>query len=56
MLKIVATFIGFNSLGYENGTSYRLFVKHNTVCRIDGTGVCKYESVQSFLNNWSIIQ
>lgn len=49
---IEAKFIGKNSLGYEHGKTYKLKLKGNTITRIDGSGVCVYESLVSFLQNW----
>ena len=53
---ITATFIGTNSLGYENGKQYELKIAEAqgiSIQRIDGTGKCPYESLSAFLKNWT---
>ena len=59
-MKITAIFQGRNgSLGYENGKRYGLTLanaKGMSVQREDGTGLCPYQSLSAFLNNWSDIQ
>lgn len=40
------------SLGYKDGMVYELIVNQFTVTRVDGSGICKYSSIQSFLSNW----
>lgn len=54
-MKIVAKFIGTNSLGYENGKEYGLIIKGLQITRLDGTGACPYGSIESFFNNWIIV-
>lgn len=56
---IQAVFTGTDSLGYKKGTSYRLKVcdvSCSTIQREDGTGGCTYNSLASFLRNWSDIK
>lgn len=56
---ITATFIGKNSLGYENGKTYKLKtlpMTAITISRIDGTGECVYESINAFFKNWKDIK
>lgn len=56
---ISASFIGTNSLGYEYGKNYILRVsnkKQIIIKRIDNTGLCKYNSLYTFLQNWNNIQ
>jgi len=57
-MKIKAKFKGSNSLGYENGENYKLefTVKDNAVwiMRENMTGLCKYDSLKAFLNNWQV--
>lgn len=53
---IKAVFKGLNgSLGYKHGQTYLLKVKHNTIRKLDGLGVCIYGSTEAFLKNWSIV-
>lgn len=55
---ITATFTGSNSLGYEPRKEYKLKVadfSDISIRRIDNTGKCEYESLSSFLRNWSNI-
>lgn len=67
--KIAAVFQGSDgSLGYRRGTLYHLNLqqevnlkgnKINTVfsiSRVDtGKGICNYDSIHSFLDNWSVM-
>ena len=58
---IIATFVGGNSLGYENGKTYTINVSSTQmhpirIHREDSAGDCKYESIVAFLNNWNDIQ
>lgn len=53
---INATFIGTNSLGYEKGKKYDLKLDGSTICRLDGTGKCTYQSIRAFLSNWYNIE
>ena len=56
---IKATFVGTNSLGYENGKDYELKVDNVdriSVTRLDGNGKCPYESLAAFLKNWTNIR
>jgi len=60
-MEIEATFIGENSLGYETGKTYRLYVsefRHIAINRTDKekTGFCHYSSIITFLKNWSNIK
>lgn len=55
---ITATFTGTNSLGYEKGKVYKLKLADFggiTICRINDTGKCPYQSISAFLRNWSNI-
>jgi hypothetical protein len=56
---ITATFSGTNSLGYEKGKAYHLNlsdINGVSVQRLDGTGICPYMSLSSFLKNWNNIK
>lgn len=56
---ITATFRGTDSLGYRKGKTYLLEIfptDKMTIRRLDGTGVCTYQSLLSFLKNWNNIQ
>jgi hypothetical protein len=58
-MKIKATFIGSNSLGYEHGKDYELKIINVggiSIQRLDGTGRCPYTSLSTFLNNWNNIK
>jgi hypothetical protein len=55
-MNITATFIGANSLGYEKGKKYDLKLDGSTICRLDGTGKCPYQSIRAFLSNWYNIE
>ena len=55
-MVVLAIFKGTNSLEYKKNTPYTLVMKKNTIQRIDGTGLCKYESIVSFLSNWEMVQ
>ena len=55
-MKIEATFIGKDSLGYSNNRRYTLIVNGSTIKRESGLGVCKYQSVEAFLKNWKDIK
>lgn len=55
---IKAKFTGTNSLGYEKNKEYNLKIsksKQITIKRMDDTGFCFYESLHSFLVNWTNI-
>jgi hypothetical protein len=55
MFTLTAKFIGRNgSLGYVTGKNYPLTVRFNTIQRKDGTGICAYDSIESFFSNWLI--
>jgi len=57
-MEIAATFIGKDSLGYENGKQYHLIIlddKRPTIMRKDKTGICPYESFKAFMENWTNI-
>lgn len=55
-MKIEATFKGDDgSLGYRANNRYVLKVDDMEISRIDGTGKCVYDSLKSFLRNWSSI-
>lgn len=55
-MRVRAKFTGTNmSLGYIAGESYDLIISHTEVSRLDGSGVCKYSNIESFLKNWKII-
>lgn len=56
---ITATFVGKNSLGYENGKEYHLKIADSQgilIKRLDGTGQCPYQSLSAFLKNWNNIR
>ena len=58
-MKIKAEFIGSSSLGYKTGKEYEIEVndrKGMSVKRCDGDGLCYYESISSFLKNWTNIK
>ncbi len=65
-MKIRAIFIGEDSLGYRKGQTYTLLVNEShafgfggvpiTITREDGRGLCPYSSVESFRNNWNVIE
>jgi hypothetical protein len=58
-MTIKATFIGTDSLGYENGKEYQLLIPNSksvTIQRMDRTGRCPYASLSAFLNNWNKIE
>lgn len=58
-MTIKAVFTGKDSMGYENGYPYVLKVSNNRgmdISRVDGTGKCSYQSLSSFLKNWSSIK
>ena len=59
-------FIGKNSLGYENGKTYKLVIgdKHSllnpkfsdcpiVIERVGGGGLCPYTSLETFMDNWT---
>lgn len=58
MKTIRATFKGRNgSLGYIKNKEYTFVVTTNKILPTIGeTGICEYESVESFLNNWDNIK
>ena len=55
LTKFPAKFIGSDSLGYKRGKDYMLrggvFIE-----RLDGTGQCWYQSIETFLKNWAPIK
>lgn len=58
---IIATFIGTDfSLGYRTGKDYKLTISGKWGFSIertdDGTGQCAYESLKSFLKNWTNVR
>jgi hypothetical protein len=56
-MKIQATFVGENSLGYEKGVTYRLkLISFDRIRREDGSGICAYDTIIAFLNNWDNIK
>ena len=58
-MVIEAKFTGGNSLGYETGKVYTLKVddyRSMTISRMDNTGKCPYQSLSSFLKNWTNIK
>jgi len=58
-MEIEATFIGENSLGYEKGKTYRLYIsglRNIVIKKINGSGICPYVSIITFLDNWSNIK
>lgn len=51
--------MGQDSLGYQNSQEYLLTLRDkggSSISRIDGTGVCPYDSLSSFLRNWTNIR
>ena len=57
-MNFKAKFTGSNSLGYEVGKEYDLQIlseKGISIIRFDGGGRCVYESLYSFLKNWTNI-
>ena len=54
---ITAKFIGKDSLGYKHGQIYQLYAYYHSsrISRLDGSDVCSYESLYSFLKNWQIL-
>lgn len=54
-MKILAKFIGTDSLGYEHGKDYTLFLYKDYIKREDGDGICRYSNTVKFLENWTII-
>jgi hypothetical protein len=55
-MKISAKFIGLNgSLGYKTGQTYELYVAGKYIKRLDNSGACLYDSISSFLINWTDI-
>ncbi len=55
-MRIKARFVGKDSLGYVHGQEYELLVARNSISRIDGNGVCPYDSIQAFLANWDDVR
>ena len=57
-IMISAVFIGTNgSLGYIEGKRYELFLTSKDVIkRQDGSGVCEYSSILTFIQNWTDIK
>jgi hypothetical protein len=66
MLHIRAQFTGQDSLGYEHGQTYELFIEalsilagHGSTIRImrpDQQGICPYRTIETFLANWTRIE
>ena len=59
MIHFKATFIGNNSLGYENGKEYELKIADYggvTIRSIDDKAKCPYQSISAFLRNWDNIK
>lgn len=57
-MKFKAKFTGTDSLGYKHGNNYDLKIlnkKGISIVRLDGSGGCVYESLSSFLTNWTDI-
>jgi hypothetical protein len=53
-----AKFIGKDSLGYKGSWTYDLQLDNQngfSICRLDGSGLCKYDSLSAFLKNWDCI-
>lgn len=56
---LTAKFVGVDSLGYQNGKTYDLILdqsKDIVIRRLDGTGMCPYQSLRAFLLNWEDIK
>lgn len=66
MKRIRATFIGQDTLGYEYGQEYELwiealnipFTRRATIRihRLDNEGWCPYRNIETFLENWDTIR
>ena len=56
MCTIRAKFIGRDSLGYKNGDIYELKIKENSITLMDGSQLCLYSNIQTFLKNWDVLQ
>lgn len=58
-MKIVARFIGVNSLGYIHGQVYNLFLNGSNIRRNNGAnksdGHCRYSTIEAFFKNWEMI-
>ena len=58
-MKVQAIFIGTDSLGYVNKREYDLFLmqirEEIVIKRTDETGICLYDSMKKFLENWSTV-
>lgn len=61
-VKIKAVFKGLNnSCGYKTNSEYTLIIRHQTATNIkienvNGGGLCEYNSIGSFLENWDKIR
>jgi len=60
MMKIKAKFTGSEKdiLGYKPGKEYELMLLERgamTISRLDGDGMCVYQSLSAFLRNWTDI-
>jgi hypothetical protein len=58
-MKITATFTGKTSLDYKTGETYELQLANfraKSIQKLDGTGVCIYQSLSGFLKNWTDVQ
>lgn len=59
-MLVSAIFIGEEgSMGYKHGITYqiRFSIKQDKISiqRPNGTGVCPYDSLKKFLENWNVI-
>lgn len=66
-IEIKMTFIGENSLGYENGKTYNLTINGDrsllnpkykdcpiVIEKMGGGGLCPYSGLESFMENWTL--
>lgn len=56
-IKLTAKFKGGNSLGYQHGKTYDIFIDSKngmSITRTDGSGICVYNSLSAFFNNWTL--
>jgi hypothetical protein len=59
MIIVKATFIGQTSLGYVRNRIYALVLTLGSklnIARTDGEGVCRYDSLHAFFQNWEKVQ
>lgn len=44
------------SLGYKKDQQYTLILKGMSIERVNGLGKCEYSTIQTFMENWDVIQ